>query len=131
MINKAAPESHIRIFVEELSVNVRIGLYASEAKPQKLNVSVVLYADPVSYLNKATQKTIIDYKKLHDAVKAWEGRAHVKLIETYLRELLDLAFSFKAVDVADIAISKAHIFKNTKGVGVAAFMTRKDYKKLK
>ncbi len=47
------------------------------------------------------------------------------------RELLDLAFSFKGSDAVHVSIAKAEIFKNTKDAGVEAFMTRKDYKKLK
>jgi 7,8-dihydroneopterin aldolase/epimerase/oxygenase len=124
-----ASESHIRIFVEELRVNVRIGLYASEVKPQKLDVSISLYAPP-SYLKGVSEDSIIDYKKLHDAVKTWEGRDHVKLLESYAKELLDIAFTFKPVVAAKISIAKAEIFANTKGAGIEVFVTRKDYKKM-
>jgi 7,8-dihydroneopterin aldolase/epimerase/oxygenase len=128
MIKKQASESHIAVFADEISVDARIGLHPSENKPQRLRVSVKLYAAP-SYLNGVSEDSIIDYKIVRDAVLAWEGREHVRLVETYVRELLDLAFSLKSVEAARVSVAKANIFPESKGAGVEAFMTRGDYNK--
>nr|AIA10531.1 dihydroneopterin aldolase [uncultured bacterium] len=123
---KAPSESHICIYLREIAVDVRIGLHASEAKPQRVLVTVELYADP-SYLKDVTEETIIDYKRIHDAVMEWPGRDHVKLVETYARELLDLAFGFQKVEAARVSVTKADIFPKAAGAGVEIFMTREDY----
>lgn len=130
MIKKDVPESHACIFVREMRVNIRIGLHAREAKPQPVVVNVELYADPVKYLGVVSEENIIDYQTIHDAVMEWPGRAHVKLVETYVRELLDLAFGFPDVIAAKVSLSKAEIFPAAEGAGVEVFMMRKDYKKL-
>lgn len=129
MINKEPAESHICIFADNITVKARIGLFASEAKPQGLAVSVALYAAP-AYLKGVTDDNIIDYKKIYDTVQAWQGREHVKLVETYLRELLDLAFSFNDVIAARVSVSKTEIFPHADGAGAGAYMTRDDYKKI-
>jgi dihydroneopterin aldolase len=129
MIKKEPSESHICIYARDISVDVRIGLYASEAKPQKLLVNVALYADP-AYLKNASEESIIDYKRVYDAVQEWSGRPHVKLIETYIGELLDVAFGFEQVQAARVSVTKANIFPEAEGAGVEAFMTREEYKKI-
>ncbi len=130
MIKKEPPESHICIYARDINVNVRIGLYASEAKPQKLLVNVALYADAVSYLKNVADGNYIDYQKIHARVMEWPGRPHVKMIETYVQELLDLAFGFDQVLAARVSVTKADIFPKAQGAGVEAFMTRDAYQKL-
>lgn len=129
MINKARAESYIRVFVDELSVDVRIGLHPWEKKPQRLLVNVSLYGDPVSYLSGTDKKTIFDYDRIRNTVREWPGRPHTDLVETYARELIEVAFSFKKVEAALVSINKADVFPDAKGAGVEVFMTRKDYKK--
>ncbi len=131
MIKKDACESYIRIFVDCITVDVRIGLHPWEQKPQPLVVDVALYADPVSYLNGVDEKSIINYQRIHEVVKEWPGRAHIRLMETYVRELLDTAFGFKKVEAARVSVKKPNVFPDADGAGVEVFMTRKDYKKLK
>ena len=109
-------------------MNARIGLRTWEAKPQPLMVRAELYAAP-DYLKTVTEKNIIDYERIYKAVTGWRGRAHVNLVETYVYELLDLAFAFNAVKAARVSIRKEKIFKDCAGPGVEVFMTRADYKK--
>lgn len=131
MIKKPAAESYISIYVCDITVDVRIGINPSENKPQPLAVSIELFADPVKYLGTISTSSIINYQRLYDAVKSWEGRAHVGLIETYVRELLDLSFTFEKVVAARLSVTKKAVFPAAQGAGVEVFMTRRDYKKLK
>lgn len=124
-------DSYVSVFVEDLTVNVCIGLKAWEQKPQRLTVTVALYADPVSYLSHVGEASIVDYDRIHRAISEWPARPHTNLIESYIRELLDLAFSFKNVEAADIKISKPDIYPDAADAGVEVFMKRADYKKLK
>lgn len=121
-------ESHISIFVKSMRVQVHIGLEDFERKgPQPLDVSVELFTD-VEYLSGARAESIIDYALIYKAVKAWETRAHVELIETYLQELLALGFSFARVSAVRASISKPEIFEEAGGTGLSVFMRRGDYR---
>jgi dihydroneopterin aldolase len=128
---KDGSESYACIFVQEMIVKIRIGLHASEAKPQRVAVNVRLYTDPKAYLGSVDEASIINYQRIHSAVMEWQGRPHVKLVETYVRELLDLAFGFEKVAAAKVSVSKLDIFREAQGAGVEIFMTHADYKKLK
>ncbi len=122
-------ESQISIFVKQMRVNVRIGLQAYEkGKPQPLLVSVELFTAP-SYLAAVDESKIIDYALIHEAVKSWETRPHVDLIETYLKELLDLAFGFEDINACRASISKPAIFEEAEGAGLTVFMRKADWVK--
>jgi dihydroneopterin aldolase len=124
-------ESHCCVFVEDQIVSVRIGLHVSERKPQRLKVHVSLYADPVRYLSNVSVDSIVDYNQIHSAIATWSGRAHIDLVETYARELLDLAFGFKDVTACAVMLTKMDIYPDAAGAGIDLFLTRRDYKKLK
>ena len=120
-------ESTISIFVHRMRVHVRLGLYEHErAAPQSLDVSVELFAVP-DYLSGVELDNIIDYAKIYEAVKSWESRDHVELVETYLRELLALAFTFDRVTACRASISKPTIFEEAEGAGLSVFMRREDW----
>lgn len=128
MIMKEPPESYICIYVREISVDVCIGIYEWEAAPQRLLVSVALYTGP-DYLKDVSENSIIDYKKIYDAVLEWPKRPHVRLIETYVQELLALAFGFEKIEAARVSVTKADIFPQAQGAGVEVFMRRGDYRR--
>ena len=120
-------ESTISVFVKEMRVNLRIGIHDFERQaPQPVDVSVELFAD-ISYLSEVDNDSIIDYAKLYEAIKTWEGRAHVELIEDYLKELLTLGFFFDRVVAVRASISKANIFEETDAAGLEVFIRREDW----
>ena len=123
-------DSYCCVFVDDKVVNVRIGLHVSERKPQRLRVHVALYADPVKYLPGVQTSTIIDYNRIHEAIASWPGRAHTDLVETYARELVDLAFGIKDVTACAVKLSKMDVYPDAAGAGIDLFLTRRDYKKI-
>lgn len=120
-------ESYISVFAKNMRVNVRIGLKNFErAAPQFLDVSVELFTD-VHYLTQVDEGSIIDYALIYEAIKAWESRDHVDLIETYLKELLELGFFFSNVTALRASISKPDIFDEAQAAGLEVFIRRADY----
>lgn len=111
------------IYIKDIEVKVRVGLYAWERKPQRLKVSVELYADAVSYI-KNHQKKFIDYDIIHERILTWAGRDHTDLIESFAQELIDLCFTFENVVAAKVDISKPDIFDNPGSPGIKIFMKR-------
>ncbi len=121
-------ESHISIFVKSMRVNVRIGLLPAEREaPQPLDVTVELFT-ALDYLDGVDADSIIDYAQIYDAVKSWEARDHVDLLETYLQELLTLGFTFDRVTAMRATIAKPEIFDEAQGAGLSVFMRRGDYR---
>ncbi len=119
--------SHISIFVKEMRINLRIGLYEQERKgAQPVDVHVELFTD-LSYLSEVDADKIIDYSKIHTAVKSWEGRDHVDLIETYLNELIEISFAFPRVNAVKASIAKPDILKDAAAAGLSVFVRRDDW----
>ncbi len=117
--------SYISIFVKEMRVNVRVGLLPAEkVSPQPLDVSVELFVAP-SYLQ---SDEIVDYAIIHKAIKAWENREHVELLETLMQELLSLGFGFEAVEAVRVSLGKPVIFQETNAAGVSAYIRREDFR---
>lgn len=122
--------SHIKIILEDMQVNVRIGLHPHEqenGRSQAILVNVELFANSNNYLHDATHQSIINYDYIHDAIRDWADRPHVMLIETYVSELMDICFREQKVEAAKISITKPDIFDDVERVGVEAFMTRDDW----
>ncbi len=120
-------ESTISVFVQKMRVNLRIGLEAHErTAPQPVEVSVELFAAP-EYLRNVDKDGLMDYARLYDALKSWESRPHVELLETYMRELLAVCFDDARVIAVRASLSKPEIFSEAKGAGVAVFIRRGDW----
>jgi dihydroneopterin aldolase len=127
MIKNLSPESYACIFVREIAVDVRIGLYEAEKKaPQRVLVSAELYTGP-GYLKR---EGILDYEKVYDFVQSWGQRPHVELIETYVEETLKFVFGFEEVRAAKISIAKQDIFEKANAAGVEVFLMREEFTRL-
>lgn len=124
---KSTDENTVTIFARRIEVRVPIGILVHEKAPQRLWVDVVLYADAAAYLQNVSKENLLDYGVLVAAVQDWEFRPHVDLIETYIKELLALAFGFPQVTAARVSIAKPDIFAAAEAVGVEVFMRREDY----
>lgn len=127
---KSDNQSIVRIFVEEMSVEVAIGLHEwerGEENRQRILVTVEWFADAVSYFEDLSSEAIIDYDQIRNAVTSWAQRPHTELIETYLEELLELSFQDERIQACCLSVSKPDVFEGTKSAGVEVFMCREDY----
>lgn len=121
-------ENSVKIFLDSVEVPLRLGIYPhEEKKPQRVVVDVAVYADPMDYLGTINTGTIIDYGILYHEIVSWADRPHTRLIEDYLKELIDLCFRFDAVTACYASIRKADVFGTEQGAGVAAFLQREKW----
>jgi dihydroneopterin aldolase len=123
--------SHVKIILRELELNLRIGLYAHEqegGKSQRIIVNVELYV-PVSYLRAVDESKLVDYGALRERIKEWEQRDHTLLIETYVNDVLALCFEDARVEAARVSVVKPDIFADVERAGVEVFMHRADWQK--
>ena len=120
----------VRIVVRDMEVDVQIGLYDSEKnRRQRIKVTVALYANAATYLRAANKDNIIDYSLVINNVREWAQRPHTFLVESYVRELLDLCFSMSGVEACGICILKPEVCPESQGAGVEVFMRREDWSK--
>lgn len=123
-------DSHIKIIVKDLNVDVRIGLHDHEkehGRSQRIIVNVELFAGVSGYLKDAGHDTIIDYDDIYTGIQQWSQNDHTELIETYLSDLLGLCFRYDTVTAARVSITKPDVFEDAEQVGVEVFMTRSDW----
>jgi dihydroneopterin aldolase len=124
--NAMQESSHVRVVMKDVSLALRIGLHPWEHEaPQRVIVNVELFAAGPRYIME--DNPILDYDPIYKAVKEWPARPHTLYIETFLRELLDLAFADPRVDAARVSLVKPDIFPEAAAVGVEAYLTRADY----
>ena len=120
--------SHVKIVLREMTVDVRIGLHEHEkGAAQRILINAELFAAPGLYLQTASRETIIDYDRIRNAILQWAERPHTLLIETYLKELVDLCFMDARIEACRVSVAKPDIFKDVKHVGVEVFMRREDW----
>jgi 7,8-dihydroneopterin aldolase/epimerase/oxygenase len=125
---ESLPDSTVKIILRDMELDVRIGLHAHEhERSQRVHVSVELYADGRNYLKAASRETIIDYDHVYKAIRAWAGKSHVLLIETYIHELMAICFADARVRAARVAITKPDIFPEARAAGVEVFLRRADF----
>ncbi|MAF97690.1 MAG: hypothetical protein CMH26_03560 [Micavibrio sp.] len=128
MEKNSPASSYVKIFLDSVEVPLRIGIYDHEKQaPQRALVDVELYADPAAYLKTVNLDTIIDYAVLYEAITAWAGREQVSLIEDYLKELVDLCFTFAPVLACRASIRKLDVFGKDQGAGVEIYTKRSDW----
>jgi dihydroneopterin aldolase len=120
--------SQIKIFLDPIALYLRIGLHAHEkTAPQRVIISVALYAEPIEYLRDVTPQNIIDYSVLYETIMRWPELPHTELIEQYVQDLLGLCFEIPNVTACNVAIRKADIFGTDQGAGVEVFLRRTDF----
>ncbi len=118
---------YISIFIKDMRVNVRVGLLEAErVSPQPLDISVELFVAP-SYLKGVDETNIVDYADIYKAIKTWEDREHVELLESLLGEIVELGFGFEGVEALRASIAKPAIFDEAHGAGLSAYLRRADY----
>lgn len=122
--------SFVRIMLQDMEVDVRIGLHPHEqenGRRQKVLVNIELFAALGDYLRDPDRESIIDYDHIYNAVKSWAERPHTLLIETYLAELVPICFAEPRITACRVSVSKPEVFPDVENVGVEVFVRRADF----
>lgn len=125
------PRSHVAVKLEDVSLQLRIGLYAHEKQaPQTVLASITLYTDALSYMQAVNSETILDYAWIYEALKGYEAGEHVLLLETYIQEFFGLCFEDARVSAARVALYKPDILPDAKLAGLDVTLRRDEYDQL-
>ncbi len=123
-------DSHIKLVLKEMRVNLRIGLLPGEkGAAQPVVVNAALYTKAGDYLKDVNADSIINYAPMFEIVRGWQEREHTELIESYINEFLDVSFKDPRIEACRVSILKAEICEEAEGVGVEVFMKREDWQK--
>ncbi len=118
---------YARMMIRDFVTHVRLGVHAHERvpdKPQRVIVNVEMFSDGRSHLEGEGLASVVDYDPIHSAIKAWEGRPHVLLIETLLEELIALCFRDERVRACRVSIVKPDIYEAAAAAGVEIYRVR-------
>ena len=125
-------QSHQKIIIRNLVTEARCGIHPWEQHPQrpnKLIINIELYA-PIKRIGETSDicdaSVVVDYDHIRDAIKIWPSRPHVFLLETLLKELVELSFVCEYVSACRVSIVKPDIFNEAEAVGVELFVWRED-----
>ena len=117
----------MKVSLKNVQLNVRCGLHPWERHPEKPNrilVSVDMYAAAPEGAFGAGDARIIDYDVVRNGLLKWEGREHVDFLETLIEDAMDLCFRDPLVQACRVAIRKPDIFNETEEAGVELFRRR-------
>ncbi len=117
----------LKVSLTNVHLLVRCGLHPWERHPERPNrllVSVDMYAPPPTGGFKAGQGAIIDYDVVRDGLLAWEAREHVDYLEVLVEDAMALCFRDPRVQACRVAIRKPDIFNETEEAGVEMFRRR-------
>jgi dihydroneopterin aldolase len=122
--------AYTKIVLQNVEVTTRIGLAAWEReRPQRLLVSLELYAASGDYLRDVTADSIIDYCPLYARIQSWHARPHTDLIETLVNDLVNACFDYPQVVACKISVTKPEVFTQAQAAGAETFVHRRDHER--
>jgi dihydroneopterin aldolase len=128
--NPLMEPAYTRIVLQNVEVAVHIGLAPWERqRPQRLRVSMELYAGSRDYLRDVTADSIIDYNPIYNRIQSWQSRPHTELIETLVSDLLSVCFECPQVLACKVSVTKPEVFDRCQAAGAEVFMRRRDYER--
>ncbi len=117
--------SHQVVRLDNLELVMRVGIADWEyLRPQKLRISVALYA-PLERFEGTSIADCIDYNRIHAHLSAhWPGRQHTDLLETLCEDLIALCFEDPSVAAAEVTIRKLQVYPDGTQSAVTFFRHR-------
>lgn len=106
-----------RIFVEDLKLETRIGIYPSEIRsPQTVLVTIEVWLDKNDCAEDIRQTA--NYDDLADAARQVLLPGHINLVETATDRILARVCSMPGVQAARVACRKPHAVAGARAAGV-------------
>lgn len=118
---------YIRVMLQDLETEARVGLHAWEQHPERLTrliVNVEMFAHTKGKLGGSAHGNIIDYDPIRAALKQWPLRPHTSLLETLVEEIVQMCFDISVVEACRVSIVKPDIFNEAAGAGVEVYRLR-------
>ena len=134
MIQRVTPqpahqEDRVRVFVRECRVDLRVGIYESEAQaPQPVHITVECEGAPPHHYHDRTENRlarVIDYEPLYKFMcEELPKQGHIYLLETAAEQIISFCFRDPRVREVLVRIEKTGVFPHAAGAGVELRRTR-------
>ncbi len=114
----ADAESRTRhVFLRDMRLDARVGIYAHEQAAQPIRVNVDLAVDEVGGEEDAIHR-VVDYERVANAVRRLVAEGHVKLVETLAERIAYACLADPRVRLARIRVEKLDVFPDAASAGV-------------
>ncbi len=113
------PQSLRRIFIRNLVLMARIGVYDFEQeKKQRIQINISIGIHDENRIGIDVLSRTVSYADIVDEVKKTVNQTHFYLVETLTETLAELILQNKRIQVVRIMIEKLDIISEAAGVGV-------------
>jgi dihydroneopterin aldolase len=113
-----------RVFVRDLVLDARIGVYPEEKggrQPVRINISFTMRDDGLDHpdgIGPDLISRVVDYDGMTKRVRALVGRAHVELVETMAEQIAHLCLADARVLSVRVSVEKLAVFADAVSAGV-------------
>ncbi|HTQ71400.1 MAG TPA: dihydroneopterin aldolase [Acidocella sp.] len=115
-----------RMFVRDLVLEARIGVYAHEhgrTQRVRVNLDLAVEDDGAAHLSRSAVgaddlNRVVDYDTVIDAVRAIIAAGHVQLVETLAERVAEACLLDARVRVARVTVEKLDVYQDAASVGV-------------
>lgn len=120
-----SPNSVYRVFVRDLELMGRVGIYEVERRyEQRIVVSVDLDVAATYDGISDRLRDVLDYEQLVKRIQALVEAEHVNLLETLAERIAESCFADPRVNRLRVRIEKPDIMPNCRSVGIEIERTR-------
>jgi dihydroneopterin aldolase len=107
-----------RMFIRDLVLNCRIGVYAHEKlAPQRVRINVVMRVEPGAAPRNDDIANVLSYDEVLGGIKKLAAGEHINLVETLAEAIIDLCFADARILEARVVIEKLDVLPGA-SVGV-------------
>ncbi|MFC4349990.1 dihydroneopterin aldolase [Fodinicurvata halophila] len=117
---------HTRMFLQDVLLNLKVGIEDWERHPDKRQRVLV---DVDCYMRQERHEgtsinDVLDYNRIYDYLMTWQERSHTDLLETLAEELADVCFQDTRVVSCRVRLRKPDIYWNVGAAGIEFYRTR-------
>lgn len=115
---RRSDRSLVRVFVRDLVLDARIGVYAHEhGRTQRIRINIDLGVDlPVRGTDELAD--VVSYETVVAGTREIVGSGHVKLVETLAERIADRCLIDRRVRTVRVRVEKLEVFPDAAGAGV-------------
>lgn len=108
-----------RIFLKDVTVMARVGVYDHEKKgPQKIIVNVDVVVVPNTNWQADRIADVLSYEALLSAIETIAASGHIELLETFAEHVIERILPHPLALKATVCIEKPGIFPQAKSAGI-------------
>lgn len=123
----AEETGHTRMFLQDVLLNLKVGIEDWERHPDKRQRVLV---DVECYMRQERHEgtsinDVLDYNRIYEYLMSWQERPHTDLLETLAEELADVCLQDTRITSCRVRLRKPDIYWNVGAAGIEFYRTQK------